>query len=47
MLVAAEDSTLVLAVAGAVWWLIHRKAPAQLGYWLFLLVLLRLAALSG
>lgn len=42
MLAGLVDSALVLAVAGTIWWLIRRRASAQLGYWLFLLVLLRL-----
>ncbi len=36
------DAAIVLAIVSLVWWAIRRKAPPQLGYFLFLLVPLKL-----
>ena len=42
MTAALADSALILLVAAAIWWLVRQRASAQFGYWLFLLVLVRL-----
>lgn len=38
-----SDGLLALAVAGLVWWVVRRWASPQIGCWLFLLVLLKVA----